>query len=101
MPTPAQEAEVESLMSARSPIPSLDIRRPANFTADNAIPGLDINPPARESAGKSKGSQQSNGKTEGGGGWFSRLTQTVRDAGQAGDGKRGGAYDRLENADDE
>ena len=46
MPTPQQEAEVEALMSAsRSPVPSLDIRQPGNFTADNAIPGLNINPP--------------------------------------------------------
>ena len=57
MPTPAQEAEVESLMSAtRSPVPSLDInRRPGGFTADSAIPGLDINPPGKDADGTKDG----------------------------------------------
>ena len=92
MPTPAQEAEIESLMSAsRSPVPSLDIRRPGNFTADNAIPGLDINPPKDAEDGKAQ--PQGNGGSEGIGGWISRMVNRnksdKRGAGEA------GAYSRL------
>ena len=80
MPTPAQEAEVESLLSAsRSPVPSLDIRRPGNFTADSAIPGLDINPPK-------DGEENMEGKpetSEGIGGWISRMTNRSRAASRA------------------
>ena len=99
MPTPAQEAEVDSLMSIRSPVPSLDIRRDGrgagNFTADNAIPGLDINPPDESD---SKTQDKPEGKTEGVGGWISRLTQRAK-----GDGKRGGGgeYGRLQDRDDD
>ena len=72
MPTPAQEAEIESLMSAsRSPVPSLDIRRPRNFVADNAIPGLDIDPPKGGEDGKE-------GNDEGFGGWISRIVRRNR-----------------------
>lgn len=72
MPTPAQEAEIESLMSAsRSPVPSLDIRRPRNILGDNAIPGLDIDP--------SKGGEEGKeGKDEGNGGWISRIVRRNR-----------------------
>lgn len=75
MPTPAQEAEVESLLSAsRSPVPSLDIRRPGDFTADNAIPGLDINPPKDgEEGGEGKPET-----SEGIGGWISRMVNRNR-----------------------
>ena len=97
MPTPAQQAEVDSLMSARSPVPSLDIRRdgrgPGNFTADNAIPGLDINPPDPDGRASDKAAP----KSEGLGGWISRLAQRTR-----GEGKRdkGGGYGRLTDQDD-
>ncbi|KAI4144694.1 MAG: hypothetical protein LQ340_006553, partial [Diploschistes diacapsis] len=77
MPTPAQEAEVESLMSAsRSPVPSLDIRRPGNFTAESAIPGLDIDPPKD---GEGDGivadgaARKGDADGEGIGGWISRM----------------------------
>lgn len=97
MPTPAQQAEVDSLMSARSPVPSLDIRRdgrgPGNFTADNAIPGLDINPP--EANGKSGG--QNAPRSEGLGGWISRIAQRAK-----GGGKRDTeGYGRLQDRDDD
>lgn len=103
MPTPAQEAEVESLMSMRSPVPSLDIRRGGHghFSADSAIPGLDINPPVG-------GEPQENGKggddtgtggqrSEGIGGWISRLARrgSGRDEGRKGGGGGDGAYRRL------
>ncbi|KAG8526221.1 uncharacterized protein KY384_000214 [Bacidia gigantensis] len=98
MPTPAQQAEVDSLMSGRSPVPSLDIRRDGrglgNFTADNAIPGLDINPPD----GDGKASEPPAPKSEGLGGWISRLAQRTR-----GEGKRdkGGDYGRLQDREDD
>ena len=99
MPTPAQQAEVDSLMSARSPVPSLDIRRdargPGNFTADNAIPGLDINPPTV--GGDERDGKQST-KSEGLGGWISRIAQRAK-----GEGKRdeGAAYGRIRDDDDD
>ena len=101
MPTPAQHAEVESLMSARSPVPSLDIRRgsgPGNFTADNAIPGLDINPPAVPvENGKPQLPSDTPAKSEGIGGWISRMAQRTK-----GEGKKdaGRGYGRLEQDDD-
>lgn len=121
MPTPAQEAEVESLMGNRSPVPSLDIRQggPGRFTADHAIPGLDINPPANGTLDGDEASSTLNGdgasgkdattangragaRQEGIGGWISRLTR--RDS--SGSGRRGerkggeGEYRRL-GQDDE
>lgn len=103
MPTPAQHAEVESLMGMRSPVPSLDIRRggPGQFSADSAIPGLDINPPVDgegQENGKS-GDDAANGeqRSEGIGGWISRLAR--RGSGKDGGGKGGGGgegtYRRL------
>lgn len=103
MPTPAQHAEVESLMGLRSPVPSLDIRRggPGQFSADSAIPGLDLNPPVgAESQENGKGGDDAgNGgqRSEGIGGWISRLAR--RGSGKDGGGKAGGggegAYRRL------
>lgn len=101
MPTPAQHAEIDSLMSGRSPVPSLDIRRggPGNFTADNAIPGLDINPPLDplDNNGKTQPLSDQAGKKNGLGGWFSRMV-----GGGKGEGKRdaGGGYGRLDQDDD-
>lgn len=100
MPTPAQQAEVDSLLSARSPVPSLDIRRPGNFTADNAIPGLDINPPGRSGNTEPKGGKEEQSGSEGRGGWISRLKQVARGDDQRGSGKGGGAYGRLRNEGD-
>lgn len=99
MPTPAQQAEVDSLMSGRSPVPSLDIRRdgrgPGNFTAENAIPGLDIDP-STEADGNPQDKPTSKG--EGLGGWISRIAQRAK-----GEGKRdeGGGYGRLQDNDDD
>ena len=102
MPTPAQHAEVESLMSGnRSPVPSLDIRRgvPGNFTADNAIPGLDINPPAGPAEnGKPQHPPDATATSEGLGGWISRMVQRTKREGKGGD--RGGGYGRLGQDDD-
>ncbi|KAF6219864.1 hypothetical protein HO133_003689 [Letharia lupina] len=99
MPTPAQHAEVESLMSGnRSPVPSLDIRRggPGNFTADNAIPGLDINPPSVPvENGKPRLPPDAPASSEGLGGWISRMVQRTK-----GEGKGGGDYGRLGQDDD-
>ena len=98
MPTPAQHAEVDSLMSARSPVPSLDIRRdgrgPGNFTADHAIPGLDINPPDADG----KPTDKLSPKSEGIGGWISRLAQRTK-----GESKKdgGGGYGRLQDQGDD
>jgi len=99
MPTPAQHAEVESLMGgARSPIPSLDIRRPGNFTSDNAIPGLDINPPSVSvENGKAQLPTETPAQSEGLGGWISRMVQRTKGEGKT-DG--GGGYGRLGQNDD-
>ena len=98
MPTPAQHAEVESLMSGnRSPVPSLDIRRggPGNFTADNAIPGLDINPPSVPVRnGKSQLPPDRPANSEGLGGWISRMVQRTK-----GEGKGASGYGRLGQED--
>lgn len=79
-------------MSARSPVPSLDIRRPqfGNLGADNAIPGLDINPPQ-----DSKVAEET--RTEGIGGWISRLANRTRSDGK--DGSNGGNYKRVDQND--
>ena len=100
MPTPAQEAEVESLMSAsRSPVPSLDIRRPGNFTADNAIPGLDINPPKDGEDGEAGGNGKKADGTEGIGGWISRMVRQGRGTSKA-SSRDAGSYRQL-GQDDE
>lgn len=103
MPTPAQQAEVDSLMSARSPIPSLDIRRGGggfgNFGADNAIPGLDINPPnGPEEDGKPTAVEEES-RSEGIGGWISRLANRSRGEGK-GTNRQAGSYKRLDQQDE-
>lgn len=101
MPTPAQHAEVESLMSNRSPVPSLDIRRglPGNFSADHAIPGLDINPPDGGAKGAAENGKVAGGeeaKSEGIGGWISRLARRGSGKDGSGGGKsQDGEYRRL------
>ena len=110
MPTPAQEAEIESLMSAsRSPVPSLDIRRPGAFSADNAIPGLDINPPKAAEDGDTTQPAQRNGDAagEGIGGWISRMVNRSKGdkggsgGGGGGGGSQAGTYRRLGQQDDD
>ncbi|KAL8660157.1 MAG: hypothetical protein Q9226_000063 [Calogaya cf. arnoldii] len=99
MPTPAQHAEVESLMSARSPVPSLDIRNrgPGLFGADSAIPGLDINPPQGQD---SKGPlEDDTPKREGMGGWISRMTNRGRKDSKGANGEAG-SYRRVGQDDD-
>ncbi len=122
MPTPAQEAEIESLMSAsRSPVPSLDIRRsgggaggsgagPGHFTAEHAIPGLDINPPkdTEDGAASAPGGsstvardRDAAGGGEGIGGWISRMVSRNRGAGaQERGGAAAGTYHPVGQEDD-
>ncbi|RDW69183.1 putative MFS monosaccharide transporter [Aspergillus mulundensis] len=84
MPTPATQGERGSLMSAGSPVPSLDIRRQyGQHGADSAIPGLNINPPniTSDNNGKSDhtGSQDDSGsRPEGLGGWISNIVSRNR-----------------------
>lgn len=105
MPTPAQHAEVESLMSARSPVPSLDIRRgPGHFSADHAIPGLDINPPQAQDGHISKDSkhqppEEHAPRREGLGGWISRIANMGKKDGKRSNGEAR-SYRRLEDEDD-
>ena len=104
MPTPAQHAEIESLMSGnRSPVPSLDIRRgrPGGFTADNAIPGLDINPPVDGENGKSQLADGDNDQrqSEGIGGWISRMVNRSKSDDKGARGEAG-LYRRLDQDDD-
>ncbi|MCJ1358596.1 MAG: hypothetical protein MMC33_008596, partial [Icmadophila ericetorum] len=99
MPTPAQHAEIESLM-ARSPVPSLDIRRPGQFGADDAIPGLDINPPQDGGEnGKGPHPDTSESRSEGIGGWISRMVNRNR-SGNKGPDNEAGAYRRVDQEDD-
>ena len=101
MPTPAQHAEVESLMSSvGSPVPSLDIRRGAlgNLGPDNAIPGLDINPPG-VAVEDGKHQLPEEPRSEGIGGWISRLTSRTKKDGNTSHGEAG-AYRRLGQYDD-
>ncbi|QDS76707.1 hypothetical protein FKW77_000866 [Venturia effusa] len=103
-PTPETLAEAESLFgSARSPVPSLDLRRQGagNITSDNAIPGLDIDPPdVKVKNGKPqlsrKGSSVSN--REGLGGWISNMVQRARGNGE---GDSSSAQYKSVNQDDD
>jgi len=103
MPTPAQHAEVDSLMGDRSHISSLDIRRggPSPFSADGAIPGLDINPP---DVGVENGKpQRPDPKTdvsqnEGIGGWISRMVNRSKRDDRGVDGQSG-QYRRIDQDD--
>ncbi|KAK7554130.1 high affinity glucose transporter [Phyllosticta citricarpa] len=107
MPTPATLAEAESLFSAGSPVPSLDIRRGGGLGADSAIPGLDINPPSvNVEGGKPQYSNNSHrkesnatGQREGLGGWISNLVKRGKDNGE-GD-SQSGSYRRINNQDDD
>ncbi|KAE9965460.1 hypothetical protein BLS_007631 [Venturia inaequalis] len=87
-PTPETLAEAESLFgSARSPVPSLDLRRQGagNITSDNAIPGLDIDPPdVKIKNGQPQLSRKSSSASnrEGLGGWISNMVQRARGNGE-------------------
>ena len=102
MPTPAQHAEVESLMSARSPVPSLDIRRGGleNLSADNAIPGLDINPPANNGKSQLPNGNENEPRSEGIGGWIARMVTRGRGRDMKGGDREPGAYRRLDQEDE-
>ncbi|OKL57168.1 hypothetical protein UA08_07700 [Talaromyces atroroseus] len=79
MPTPVTQGERDSLIGVNSPVPSLDLhRQPGQFTSDNAIPGLSIDPPtigpdhgAKVGNGDQPG--DSEGRSEGFGGWISNM----------------------------
>lgn len=90
-PTPQTLAEAESLFSgeARSPVPSLDIRRGA---AESAIPGLDIDPPDNVDGLDSKNAKDGE-KGEGIGGWISNIVKRTKGNGE-GDSS-GGQYRRV------
>lgn len=102
MPTPATQAEAESLFSgAGSPVPSLDIQRPPGVGADNAIPGLNIDPPnVPIQDGKPILSRKSSAQNEGLGGWISNMVKRGKDndsASQSGSGQ----YRRVDQDDDD
>lgn len=97
MPTPAQHAEVDSLMGGRSRISSLDIRRgkPRPFSADSAIPGLDINPPdVTVENGKPQRAEVKT-ENEGIGGWISRMVNRSKKDKIGADGQSG-QYRRID-----
>lgn len=87
MPTPQTLAEAESLFSgsARSPVPSLDIR--SNRAADNAIPNLDINPPETVGGQDGKSSSKEADQGEGIGGWISNIVKKSKGNGEGDSGK--------------
>src|ERR1700761_7664225 len=105
MPTPETLAEAESLFSghARSPVPSLDLRRQTgSLSADSAIPGLDINPPAvpvknGQPVLSRDGSSQGR---EGLGGWISSMVQRARGGGGDGDSSNG-QYKRVDQDEED
>ena len=103
MPTPAQHAEIDSLMGGRSPVPSLDIRNGAlgRFDADSAIPGLDINPPAVSiENGKPHLpiDDQVVSRKEGIGGWISKMVNRGKKEGKGSTGDAG-MYRQLDQSD--
>ncbi|KAI9368639.1 hypothetical protein BJX61DRAFT_546340 [Aspergillus egyptiacus] len=102
VPTPATQAERGSLISAGSPVPSLDIRRQyGQHGADSAIPGLNINPPTITSDANNGKSPQTgplddNGShSEGLGGWISNIVSR-----QKGSSNRSQQYRRLDQDED-
>lgn len=100
MPTPQTLAEAESLFSgsARSPVPSLDIRggRPG---PDSAIPGLDINPPDLEGQ-DGKSLPKAEGESgEGIGGWISNIVK--RNKGNGEGDSSSGRYKRVGQDDND
>ncbi|KAL5336160.1 hypothetical protein BJX70DRAFT_290417 [Aspergillus crustosus] len=86
MPTPATQGEHGSLMSAGSPVPSLDIRRQHDqHGAESAIPGLNINPPNVANHNSYTSPQTGHrgdikARTEGLGGWISNIMSRNRNS---------------------
>ncbi|KAL3263362.1 hypothetical protein ABHI18_001831 [Aspergillus niger] len=104
MPTPATQGERGSLMSAGSPVPSLDIRRQyGRLGADSAIPGLEIDPPNISSSTGSKPGrtgfrEDSSSRPEGFGGWISNMITRHKGSESTG---QGGQYRRLGQEENE
>ncbi|KAF2688631.1 hypothetical protein K458DRAFT_428164 [Lentithecium fluviatile CBS 122367] len=98
MPTPQTLAEAESLFSgsARSPVPSLDIRG-SRGAADSAIPGLNIDPPDQVPGIDGTPSKAETEQSEGIGGWISNMVQRTKGNGEGDSGK----YKRVGQDDDE
>lgn len=100
MPTPQTLAEAESLFSgsARSPVPSLDIRS-GRAAVDSAIPGLNIDPPDDVEGQAGKPSKEETEQTEGIGGWISNMVKRTKGNGE-GDSSSA-RYKRVGQDDDE
>jgi hypothetical protein len=97
MPSPATIAEVESLFSGqRSPVTSLDMRRPS-LSADNAIPGLDIDPPPVQVKNGKPMSTQGSDHREGFGGWISSMVRRTREDGES----ESGSYKPVRQEEDQ
>lgn len=83
MPTPVTQGERDSLIGVNSPVPSLDLhRQPGQFTSDSAIPGLSIDPPTirPDSGSKAANGDDSEGRSEGFGGWISSMLSRKKDS---------------------
>ena len=93
MPTPATQAERDSLMGVGSP-DTLNIGRaaPPALGADSAIPGLDIDPPDISQNGQNGASPSKQQDGEGIGGWISRMVNRSKDQGKGDSSK----YRRLD-----
>jgi len=100
MPTPATRAETGSLMGAKSPVPSMDLRRgiqgagPSNGNGigpSNAIPGLDIDPPHVSIVNGKPQYAVEEDSNEGVGGWISRMVNRTKngDGGSVRSGRSG------------
>src|SRR4051794_1658813 len=83
MPTPQTLAEAESLFSgsARSPVPSLDIRSSRGAT-ESAIPSLNIDPPDEVPGIDGKPSKAETQQSEGIGGWISNMVSRTKGNGE-------------------
>ncbi|RMJ25436.1 transporter [Aspergillus sp. HF37] len=103
--TPATiQGERGSLMGAGSPVPSLDIRRQhGHLGAENAIPGMEIDPPGASNEGTAKAAspkpqeEDTGGRSDGIGGWFSSLISWRKGSRQGNSSQ----YKRLGQGEDE
>lgn len=106
-PTPATQAERDSLFGVGSPVPSLDIRRGGGVggptSALSGFPGLDVDPPPVSVVdGKVQSSHGPSGSRGGSGlaGWISSMIQRGRGRTQGNKG-HGVQYRRLLEGEDE
>ena len=96
-PTPAMEAEAESLFSGSNRSPSSSFRL---GDGNQPVPEMDLRPPDVDiHDGKPMLSKDSDSQSEGLGGWIGNLVKKGK--GEEGDGTRSGRYTRVGQEDDD